>query len=101
MPTGLTGRQRGLSDISLEGCEFKRRFVLLITKEDLRCNLNNLFAFRQMFIQIHKPKGTGEMISLERRLYEVVQKEWDSQEPIGHSFAQQTQKDVSTAFYWY
>ena len=54
-----------------------------------------------MFIQIHKPKSTGEMISLERRLYEVVQKEWDSQEPIGHSFAQQTQKDVSTAFYWY
>ena len=39
------------------------------------------------------------MISLERRLYEVVQKEWDSQEPVGHSFAQQTQKDVSTASY--
>lgn len=54
-----------------------------------------------MFIQIHKPKSTGEMISLERRLYEVVQKEWDSQEPIGHSFAQQTRKDVSTASYWY
>ena len=54
-----------------------------------------------MFIQIHKPKSTGEMISLERRLYEVVQKEWDSQEPVGHSFAQQTQKDVSTAFYRY
>ena len=48
-----------------------------------------------MFIQIHKPKSTGEIISLERRLYEVVQKEWDSQEPTGHSFAQQTQKDVS------
>lgn len=49
-----------------------------------------------MFIQIHNPKSTGEIISLERRLYEVVQKEWDSQEPTGHSFAQQTQKDVST-----
>lgn len=49
-----------------------------------------------MFIQLHKPKSTGEIISLERRLYEVVQKEWDSQEPTGHSFAQQTQKDVST-----
>ncbi|CAH3180891.1 unnamed protein product [Porites lobata] len=48
----------------------------------------------KMFIQIHKPKSTGEMISLERRLYEVVQKEWDSQEPVGHSFAQQTQKDL-------
>ena len=36
------------------------------------------------------------MISLERRLYEVAQKEWDSQEPTGHSFALQTQKDVST-----
>lgn len=47
-----------------------------------------------MFIQIHKPKSTGEMISLERRLYEVAQKEWDSQEPTGHSFALQTQKDL-------
>ena len=45
---------------------------------------------------MHKPKSTGEMISLERRLYEVAQKEWDSQEPTGHSFALQTQKDVST-----
>ena len=52
-----------------------------------------------MFIQLHKPKSTGEIISLERRLYEVVQKEWDSQEPTGHSFAQQTQKDVSTVCY--
>lgn len=49
-----------------------------------------------MFIQIHNPKSTGEIISLERRLYEVVQKEWDNQEPTGHSFAQQTQKDVSS-----
>ena len=49
-----------------------------------------------MFIQLHKPKSTGEIISLERRLYDVVQKEWDSQEPTGHSFALQTQKDVST-----
>ena len=54
-----------------------------------------------MFIQLHKPKSTGEIISLERRLYEVVQKEWDSQEPTGHSFAQQTQKDVSTICYMY
>ena len=52
-----------------------------------------------MFIQLHKPKSTGEIISLERRLYEVVQKEWDSQEPTGHSFALQTQKDVSTLCY--
>ena len=52
-----------------------------------------------MFIQLHKPKSTGEIISLERRLYEVVQKEWDSQDPTGHSFAQQTQKDVSTVCY--
>ena len=49
----------------------------------------------QIFIQIHKPKSAGEIISLERRLYEVVQKEWDSQEPTGQSFALQTQKDVS------
>lgn len=48
----------------------------------------------KMFIQLHKPKSTGEIISLERGLYEVVQKEWDSQEPTGHSFAQQTQKDL-------
>lgn len=52
-----------------------------------------------MFKQIHKPKSTGEIISLERRLYEVVQKEWDSQEPTGHSFALQTQKDVSITCY--
>ena len=52
-------------------------------------------VFLQMFIQIHNPKITGEIISLERHLYEVVQKEWDNQEPTGHSFAQQTQKDVS------
>ena len=58
--------------------------------------LNVRFVLPQMFIQLHKPKSTGEIISLERRLYEVVQKEWDSQEPTGHSFAQQTQKDVST-----
>ena len=49
-----------------------------------------------MFIQIHKPKTTGEMISLESRLFEVLQKEWENQEPTGHSFAQQTQKDVSS-----
>ena len=58
---------------------------------------HNHFVLYQMFIQIHKPKSTGEIISLERRLYEVVQKEWDSQEPTGHSFALQTQKDVSTS----
>ena len=52
-----------------------------------------------MFIQIHTPKSTGEIISMERRLYEVVQKEWDAQEPTGNSFAQQTQKDVSTTSY--
>ncbi|XP_074637432.1 uncharacterized protein LOC141895506 [Acropora palmata] len=48
----------------------------------------------KMFIQIHKPKTTGEMISLESRLFEVLQKEWENQEPTGHSFAQQTQKDL-------
>ncbi|XP_068750634.1 uncharacterized protein [Montipora capricornis] len=48
----------------------------------------------KVFIQLHKPKCTGEVISLEHRLFEAVQKEWDNQEPTGHSFAQQTQKDL-------
>jgi hypothetical protein len=32
---------------------------------------------------------------MEKRLLEVVQKEWDSLEPTGNGFSVQTQKDVS------
>ena len=45
-------------------------------------------------MEVHKPKTTTEVISMEKRLYEVAQKEWDNMEPSGHQFAPQVQKDV-------
>jgi hypothetical protein len=36
-----------------------------------------------------------ELIDVEKRLFELVQKEWDEMEVIGITNSQQTQKDVS------
>ncbi|XP_048579860.1 uncharacterized protein LOC5511107 isoform X2 [Nematostella vectensis] len=46
------------------------------------------------FQNLQKPKSTGEIISMERRMLEVVQKEWDFLQPSGNDFAVQTQKDL-------
>ena len=42
----------------------------------------------------NQPTGFMELISVEKSLFELVQKEWDEMQVIGITHSQQTQKDV-------
>ena len=57
-----------------------------------------LFLFLQELEQIHKPETLLDQLIMEKKLYEIALKEWNSMEQIGTSFSPQMQKDVSHFF---
>lgn len=58
-----------------------------------------LYNSLQVFLNTNLPTGFMELISVEKRLFELVQKEWDEIEEIGITHSQQAQKDVSNTFF--
>ena len=48
----------------------------------------------QVFLNANHLKGFLDVISIEKILFELIQKEWDHMDEIGICHSQQTQKDV-------
>ncbi|XP_053377209.1 uncharacterized protein LOC123529723 isoform X3 [Mercenaria mercenaria] len=51
------------------------------------------FALQEL-VHIHKPECILDSLIMEKKLYEVALREWQSMEPIGTSFSPQMQKDL-------
>ena len=49
----------------------------------------------QELYHCHDPATVTEAIAMEKRLWEVVLKEWETLSPVGHSYGAQVQRDVS------
>ncbi|KAL4226305.1 hypothetical protein ACF0H5_014288 [Mactra antiquata] len=51
------------------------------------------FALQELML-IHKPDSILDSLVMEKKLYEVALREWNTMEPIGTSFSPQMQKDL-------
>ena len=60
----------------------------------MKINQTYLFLLQEL-VHIHKPESILDSLIMEKKLYEVANREWQTMEPIGTSFSPQMQKDVS------
>ncbi|XP_071476027.1 uncharacterized protein [Diadema antillarum] len=51
------------------------------------------YAYDELYFY-HNPPSVTTAIAMEKRLWEVVQREWDNLTPMGHSFSGQVQRDL-------